>query len=67
MFYSNPFFIQIPKPLKTLKTRSCPNFQDLLLLGQQQFISYGEYLIKNQHSTKKQRLTMIKYHYKNKK
>jgi hypothetical protein len=61
---ANCFFPRISNPLSSVKTRSCPDFNMLLLLGQQQHISYGEYLLKNKDSTRKQRRQMIVYHYK---
>ena len=47
---------------------SCPNLNDICLLGSQKLLSYGEFLIKTQYKnnfpSKKIRCKLIHYNYK---
>lgn len=47
------------------KVNSFNNFENLILNGSVSFLSYGTYLMKNQNTTKIQRQTAIKNHYRN--
>ena len=50
------------------KCISCPNFDNLCLLGSQKLLSYGEFLMKTQYKnnfpSKKIRCKLIRYNYK---